>query len=328
MLIPDKAHERAKQRRRHGRSLEPAVDAADNDSLILWAESPEEARTFLRRAKESCSLERIAKIFVAKRSPNSRSANYIEGQYYPTSNNDGVDVYDSVVIAPYEVTNLVQWCTCDVMLSRGCQPLLVFEDTTHIVRMNLYQRVPRLARAASLGVPGIALQGTRGLDYRLRGDRWALYRFLQFFDAASRMHASAPPLVVHYEPGGTNERQAQDFVFSHINAITANDVELVTRQRTEVLSRIANVLDKGVDGDVPPDIPSIIHSGNEVVVRIGAKPDKKSWREKGSGQMDPYIGLIVAAKYIYCYDQEGQKRKPLVVEFTYINEGFWFFKDK
>jgi hypothetical protein len=43
--------------------------------------------------------------------------------------------------------------------------------------------------------------------------------------------------------------------------------------------------------------------------------------------MDPYVGLIAAAKYRYCYDRAGYKVKKLIVEFTYLPEGFWFFEN-
>jgi hypothetical protein len=44
--------------------------------------------------------------------------------------------------------------------------------------------------------------------------------------------------------------------------------------------------------------------------------------------MDPYVGLIAAAKYIYCYNEKGQQVKDLVVEFTYLPKDFWFFRDR
>ncbi len=43
--------------------------------------------------------------------------------------------------------------------------------------------------------------------------------------------------------------------------------------------------------------------------------------------MDPYVGMILAAKMIYCYDNDGIQTRPLVVEFTYLPPNFWFFKD-
>ncbi len=296
-----------------------------DDSLILWAESPEEARIFLRRARECGVPWTFDRIFVAKRSPKARTNKYIGGDYYRTTDDDEVGAYDEVVVAPSRIIELVQWCTCDVMISRGEEPLIAVEDTTHIVRMNLYQRFPRLARAARLGVPSVILQGTRGLDLRLRGDRWGLYRYLQAFEAVARVHPERPSLTVWYEPNAASERDAQDEVMEYVSAVIAGNsprAEAIVRER---VAAVRDVMRHGVGGDVARDIQSISHRGDEVIVRVGARPDKKSWREKGSGQMDPYLGMILAAKYIYCYDAKGKKTKDLVLEFTYLPEGFWFF---
>ena len=170
----------------------PLAVEKESQALLLWAESPEEARNFLKRMQSAGNQLKIERIFVAKRNPKSRSNTYVGGHYHPTSDDKSVDVFDSVVASPPKITDLVQWCTCDIMLSRGWEPLVVMEDTTHIVRMDLYQRMPRLARAAIRGVPSLVLQGTRGLDFRLRGDRWALHRYLSTFEAIARLHPSAP----------------------------------------------------------------------------------------------------------------------------------------
>lgn len=89
------------------------------DELILWAESPEEARNFLNRVASSDAQIHVAQIFVAKRSPKSRSNLYRGGEYYRTTNDSAVDVYEELVEAPQSIRGLVQWCTCDIMLSRG-----------------------------------------------------------------------------------------------------------------------------------------------------------------------------------------------------------------
>lgn len=304
----------------------PDVTAELGDDLTLWAESPEEGRIFLRKARGRGVRLSIARIFVAKLSGTTRTNRYIEGLYYRTSNNDAIDVLNDVVQAPRAIIDLVQWCTCDVMLSRGPLPILAFEDTTHIVRMNLYQRFPRLARAALLGVPSIILQGTRGLEFRLRGDRWGLFRYLQAFEAATRVHPATPPLPYWYLPDAPAEAAAEDLAFAHVQSLIAGDQGKLAADRAVSLAKIRKVLD---DTDEPArDIPSIVHAGAaEVVVKVGAQPHRKSWREKGSGQMDPYLGLILAAKYIYCYDESGRKTRDLVVEFTYLPPDFWWFQN-
>ena len=89
------------------------------EGLCLWAESPEEARNFLARGRQSNFIRGLSKIFVAKRSANSRGNNYTGGVYYRTTNDENVDVYDDVILAPGKVTELVQWCTCDIMVSKA-----------------------------------------------------------------------------------------------------------------------------------------------------------------------------------------------------------------
>lgn len=304
-----------------------AIDPAD-DSLVLWAESPEEARNFLRRMKTKGTILPIDQIFVAKRSGRSRSNKYVGGEYYPTSNDDIVDVYNEVRESPREITRLVQWCTCDIMLSRGVTPVAVIEDTTHIVRMNLYQRVPRLALAAELGVPSIVLQGTVGLDFTKRGDQWAFHRYLQVFESLGRLFPHSPVLPIWYRPNTTDEARAVSTMFDHVHKLLNGDSRSVKEDRVRILSQVEAMLAAGVDGAPPRDIPCIDYRGSEVTVRIGAKPKVKSWREKGSGQMDPYIGLIAAAKYIYCYDEKSNKVKDLVIEFTHLPENFWFFEQR
>lgn len=302
---------------------------SDKD-IILWAESPDEARSFLRRCKAAGIDLGINKIFVAKRSGKFRSNGYVLGEYFRTSDDEDVDVYEGRPVAsPEGIRELVQWCTCDIMISRGNEPVVVLEDTTHIVRMNLYQRLPRLAKAAMLRVPSLVLQGTRGVDFNLRGDRWALYRYLSAFERIAKANSLSPSLPIYYLPNENAEAVAQKFVLEHISALLNADDNKVASDRKAVLDSINDILKNGLFGnpEIAPDIPSISHSGVEVIVRIGARPERPSWRTKGSGQMDPYIGMLVAAKYLYCYDSEGVQVKPLVIEFAYLPTDFFFFKD-
>lgn len=295
--------------------------------LTLWAESPEEARSFIERIYNTEDLPPISKIYVAKRSPKSRSNNYVEGEYYKTTNDEDVDVYDESIIAPDAIKKLVQWCTCDIMLSDGNNPLLVLEDTTHIVRMNVYQRVPRLVKASQLGVRSLVLQGTRGLDFSKRGDCWGFYRYLQAFDAISKVHNENPSLPIWYLPDDQSQLEAEAKVNRMIFSIITGQEEVFTQESERIIDEISNIMVNGFHGYVPPAIPSMVNEEDIAVVKIGAKPEKKSWREKGSGQMDPYIGMIAAAKYIFCFDDNGLQTKPLRVEFTYLPEGFHFFKN-
>lgn len=293
--------------------------------LTLWAESPEEARLFLGRARRQ-DLPGFDRIMVAKRSAKNRSNDYVDGEYFQTSNDAHVTVYDDIEIAPPAIVDLVQWCTCDVMLSQGDAPVCVLEDTTHIVRMNVYQRFPRLVRAAMLGVPAIALQGTRGLDFRLRGDCWGMHRYMRAYAAASRKYPDAGVLPYTYLPGADEARAERD-AFSYMKALITGDVARSEALRKRKVAEIEDIAEHGFQGHVARDIQSIHVGPTEVTVNIGAQPDKKSWHEKGSGQMDPYIGMIAAAKFIYCFDGAGKQVKDLVVAFKHLPEDFFWFRN-
>jgi hypothetical protein len=309
-------------------TLKPALDSSLSGALVLWAESPEEARMFLHRIASDVTFPKIAKIFVAKRSGKVRSNSYTTGEYWPTSDDDAVDVYREAVGAPSSITELVQWCTCDVMLSWGDRPIVVIEDTTHIVRMNLFQRYARLARAASLGVSSAVLQGTRGLDLSKRGDMWGLHRYLAAFQAMTRVHPRAPTLPLWYVPEAGDESRVVDRLIAYVRLLITGDFLGAKAVVDKQLAEIDVLLAAGVQGERVRDVPSIDYtSESDVVVRIGANPNVKSWREKGSGQMDPYVGMIMAAKYLHCYDQDGKQVRRLRVDFTKLPPDFWFFRD-
>lgn len=304
--------------------------AVTSKPLTIWAESPEEARNFLARADNTATKLNIERIFVAKRSPRERHNKYTGGEYYTTSNDRAVDTFDEIILAPNSVTGLVQYCTCDIMASFGNEPAFVLEDTTHIVRMNVFQRMPRLIKAANLGVPSIALQGTVGLDLTKRGDRWGLYRYLAVFAALYRRYPDHSPLPLFYSSDGSkidSEDHAEKIAFGYIDAIISNNKENFSKIRRSVMSNVGTQLRYALEHEPAPELPCIENGSREVTVHIGAKPDRISWIKKGSGQMDPYIGMIAAAKYLYCFDDQGKQIKSLTVSFTYLPNGFPFFKD-
>jgi hypothetical protein len=249
--------------------------------LTLWAESPEEARLFVERAKRQ-AMQPVDKIYVAKRSSKARANKYTEGEYFATSDDDSVTVYDEVIIAPQNIIDLVQWCTCDAMLSWDEEPICVIEDTTHIVRMNVYQRFPRMIRAAICGVPAVAIQGTRGLNFRLRGDCWGMHRYMRAYAAASRTYSSVGVLPFTYL-AGADEARAETDAFEYIKALISSDTKTANRLRNAKILEIEDISLNGYHGHIAPDIQSIAVEAKTVTVKIGAKPEKKSWREKGSG---------------------------------------------
>lgn len=311
----------------HEQQKRSEMTAQQCEPLILWAESPEEARNFLQRAKRQAFPFAISVIYVAKKSAKNRANSYVEGEYFVTSNDDEVTVYQEVIIAPKPITELVSWCTCDVMLSRGQTPLAVLEDTTHIVRMNIFQRIPRLYKAAMLGVPAIVLQGTRGLDFSKQGDCWGLHRYIKAFAAICKRFPKPGVLPFFYVPTTEgDEDRAENEAFGYLTSIIGGDCERVNAIKDRVVTQVFHIASNGYLGYSAPEIPSIEVGATEVIVNVGAKPDKKSWAAKGSGQMDPYIGMIAAAKFIYCFNADGEQVKDLIVRFKFLPPDFWWFQ--
>ncbi|WP_186259553.1 hypothetical protein [Burkholderia gladioli] len=299
------------------------------NGLTIWAESPEEARIFIDKAYNNGFRHFISAIYVAKRSPKNRSNDYVDGEYYCTSNDPlNIQVYTTVIVAPPAIIALVQWCTCDIMISRGDIPIAVLEDTTHMVRMNVYQRVPRLFRAAILGVPALCLQGTRGLNFDLRGDCWAMHRYIRAFAAISRLHPNTAVLPFCYIPTQAGDEAAKErMAFEYLDALVTGDVVRAQEIRRSAIAELNDISTNGYLGQIAPDINSIEVLPHAVTVHIGAKPDVKSWEAKGSGQMDPYIGMIAAAKYIYCFDAIGAQVRKMRVRFTFLKPDFWWFQN-
>ncbi|EPR9417417.1 hypothetical protein ACU9ZA_004831 [Klebsiella pneumoniae] len=293
--------------------------------LTIWAESPEEARNFIRNIYSKVNLPIISGIRVAKKNPSSRGNNYVAGSYYIATNDEHVDVTNELIQAPQAIVELVQWCTCDIMISVGDHPVCVIEDTTHIVRMNVFQRVPRIIKAAQLGVHAIILQGKQGLDLNKRGDNWAIYRYMLPYQKANKIY---PTLIapVLYLPNDEDQCRAEMEV-ANLLATIFYAPNLISDKKLSIGKNLDDIVLHGFNGNIAPPINSIRVSDKEVVVKIGARPERASWRSKGSGQMDPYIGMIAAAKYAYCFDHAGNKTRDLVVEFTFLPDGFFYFTD-
>ena len=77
-------------------------------SMTLWAESPEEVRSFLERIYKTEDLPLFTKIYVAKHSPISRSNKYTAGEYYKITSDMHIEVYDECITAPQGIQDLAQ----------------------------------------------------------------------------------------------------------------------------------------------------------------------------------------------------------------------------
>ncbi|MFH5047040.1 hypothetical protein V8954_07990 [Klebsiella michiganensis] len=180
-------------------------------------------------------------------------------------------------------------------------------------------------RRSYLGVHAIILQGTQGLDLNKRGDNWAIYRYMLPYQKANKIY---PTLIapVLYLPNDEDQCRAEMEV-ANLLATIFYAPNLISDKKLSIGKNLDDIVLHGFNGNIAPPINSIRVSDKEVVVKIGARPERASWRSKGSGQMDPYIGMIAAAKYAYCFDHAGNKTRDLVVEFTFLPDGFFYFTD-
>ncbi len=296
------------------------TEVGDNE-VVLWAETAAEADLFLQRMERNGAAFEIDRAFVGKRSVKDRGNRYIGGTFYEYDAESGGAV-ESGIIAPKAIVDLVQWCASDVMLSRGAEPLISIEDTTHIAGNNLFQRLPRVARSSFLGVPSVIFQGI-GPKLTGKSRTWALHRFLSAYLKVNLV-GSAPCLTVFYE--GEKEAAArEDELIRLAGFAVSGDGQKFGRLSDRFLAKMKTIHSE-IQGPVPP-IRCIDVTDDEVRVLIGVRPERKSWAQKGSGQMDTYVGLIFAARLLFALQDNGEKTKEVVAFFKNLPPDFWWFAD-
>ncbi len=292
--------------------------------ITVWAESSGEAEQFLKRIARSGLTFRIDEIYVAKTSGKSRANTYRGGQYHKYDIAQQACL-DDMVKAPQSVIDAVQWCSCDLMIAVDDVVRLCIEDTTHLQGNNLFQRIPRLAKASMLGIPSIIFQGTRNLNLSQRGMRWAMKRYLNALLVINDIYKTwCIALLYHNDQ---EELSKEKRLIGICNEVVMGSGALIPQEIQQVIQTMRNFAHAELGSATPP-ITCIQVGSNEVRVMIGVRPDRPSWTTKGSGQMDTYLGLICAAKLLYCYDANGKQVKELNVVFKYLPNGFWWFRDK
>ncbi len=137
--------------------------------------------------------------------------------------------------------------------------------------------------------------------------------------------AALPFCYFPSQPG--DEAAKERLAFDYLDSLIVGDAAKAQYIRLRAIAELDRVTEEGYLGWIAPHINSIEVANNHVTVHIGANPEVKSWREKGSGQMDPYIGLIAAAKYIYCFDAAGAQIKSMKVRFSNLPPDFWWFEN-
>lgn len=302
----------------------------------LWAESVDEADELLDLIENSQYSIEFEEIFVAKRHGRHRTNDYLAGRYYRYHPDMGLREGDvSENVAPAEVIQAVQWTSMDIYITVEDQLVFSAENTTQLEGNNLFQRLPRAARACATGSVVVTLQGS--------GSNPTEMMLQRLFTAHDRIHSSCHavgegaeryrPSVVLYYSDEESQIEATDLYVSLIaSCINRQEGAITTiieacrgRMQPYILSDPFPLFDD--DSESNAGIKCFDVSDDAVTIQIKANPDKKSWRDKGTGQMDPYVGLIYAAALLHGYDANGRKVRDIVTNFQNLPPGFWWLQD-
>jgi len=323
--------------------------------MVVWAESEAEALDFIKLIENKAELK-ISNIYVAKRSSGKRDvgSKYINGVYYPYDLNRNATV-DKSIIAPKFITDLVQWCSPDLILSTETKALISIETTYHTLAFNnVAQRIPRQIRSAKMGVPSVIFQK---VDYKFKvGIGWFTKTFLK----ASKIY-STPCLALLFDDSEFLEAKLslikllnarinneEDFNDS-VNSLTQRmekhaenyNQDTLLRGRNSKPRTWLNMDDNWVeviigvrDNCALAGIKGFGCQGNDVERREFRKTLKFRklgskgcvWLSKGTGGMDPYPGLVKMAEILLCYNDEGKRVKKLKTYFSSLPKDFWWFE--
>lgn len=323
--------------------------------IIVWAESEAEAVDFIGLVKDNAEFN-ISKVYVAKRSAGKRDvgSKYIDGIYFPYDLIQNATLEQNI-IAPKFITDLVQWCSPDLILSTEKEALISIETTYHTLAFNnVAQRIPRQIRSVMLGVPSVIFQK---VDYSFKvGIGW----FIKTFLLASKIY-NAPCLAILFDDSefktaklslikllNSRINDQKDFI-KNIYSLKQKMEEQSTLYKENTLLNGRNNMPRkwlktnndwvevivGVrDNCALTGIKNYGCQGNEVEKRefrknlkfrkLGAKGCV--WLSKGTGGMDPYPGLVKMAEILLCYNDEGKRIKKLKTSFSCLPEDFWWFK--
>lgn len=330
---------------------------SSNTQLILWAESESEAMEFLHLINGQVNFS-ISEIYVAKRSGGKRAvgSKYTEGIYFPYDQEQGATLTESVEAPPF-VTDLVQWCSPDLILATRTRALLSIEITYHLLTYNnVAQRIPRQIRSATLGVPSVIFQK---VEYS-SSNNVLISWFLETFRKATTIYG-APCLAIVFDE--EEYAEAKELFVELLNSVV-HDQQRMSGVVSTVKSRMAkgavhydeDVFVKGKRGQertwlrVSDDIAEVIIGvkDNCALTSIdgygcqGTDAEKREfrkslntrapgapgcvWLSKGTGGMDPYPGLIKMVEILLCYDDEGRRVRELHASFSRLPEDFWWFQ--
>lgn len=301
----------------------------------LWAESVDEADEMLEIIENSQYTIEFEEIYVAKRHGRHRTNDYLAGRYYRY--HPGIGLRESDVsenVAPAEVIQAVQWTSMDIYITVEEQLVFSAEVTTQLEGNNLFQRLPRAAMACSTGSVVVTLQGSGSTPNEMMLQR--------LFTAHDRLHSSChaiPEGVDEYRPSVvlfyTDEEsrvEATDLYVSLIAACVNRQEGAISSILEQCISRMAPYIISHPfptynDADSKAGIRCFDVNEENVTINIKANPNVKSWRDKGTGNMDPYPGLIYAAALLHAYDGDGNKIRNVIANFERLPRGFWWLQE-
>jgi hypothetical protein len=325
------------------------------NDILIWAESEAEARDFIDLLGNDLKLK-VTGTFVAKKSKGKRDVGYryTEGVYFPFNTLINA-TSDNPIIAPGFITELVQWCSPDIILSTPTAPILCLETTFHTLTFNnVAQRIPRVVRGSFMKVPSVIFQK---VDYSFGvGLTWFIKTFLN----ASKISDHPCMAIVfndeQYEDARTNLINLVDNACNHqekldrlTNSIMAS-MENLTKdysERTLLYSQngrrrnwlevdnrcvivhigvrdncaLTGIPGYGCQGDVSSRADFRKALGSRGLGEKGCV-----WLSKGTGGMDPYPGLVKMSELLLCYDEKRNRSKKLISRFDCLPADFWWFE--
>lgn len=325
-----------------------------NKEIVIWAESEAEAQEFLLFVGTNAEFS-ITKIYVAKKSGGKRDVGhlYLKGIYFPYDIEKKA-VINSPIKAPVFIVDLVQWCSPDIIISTKKHALICLELTFHILTFNnIAQRIPRMVRGSSLGIPSVIFQK---VDYRMETiNSW----FVKTFAKATKIYKT-PCLALLFSDDEYGD--ARKMLVRSVNKIVNNPSDKDAFEAIEKkMAPLEGLFDEntilvGKNGNnrkwIEVDSKNVIVSigvrdncALKGIEGFGCQGDDASkiafrkqlknrplgtkgcvWLSKGTGGMDPYPGLVKMSEILFCFDNSGNRTKKLICKFSNLPKNFWWFK--
>jgi hypothetical protein len=333
-----------------------ALRARPHDQFTLWIESEGEARL----AEAFLDLPSFRSVNVAKTGIRRDIGDgYLEGIFRTFDCRERVA--GEQILSGRQISGLVQWGIPDIIVSNGEEPLLSIELTSHkLTYNNLFQRLPKVYCAARCGVPSYLFQ-KRGVDddakyepplvevmRRIERAVGTTCRAILYDDdEASEQEAVIARLIDSYctrdedwirdfhallDRRDAGRRQAFDlesFARMQRRTLAINENEAVyrigvTRQCDKVEGILCGVNHCHNPADRRINLQAI-RAGTHLVDRNNGRLVKCMWLSKGTGGLDPYPGVLLANKILFCTDEDGRSVRRLVAEFAKIPRSFWWW---